>query len=204
MNIIAIILGILSFIMLVLGVLALAGVILSPKSVELASTGSIDPQTQTCVSGDCTVTVRYKTGTASGVKAKSGKDYSKFTKVYYKAGDPSKGDLKAEDILLERPMNIIGLVLTILGLMGLIGSIAMILMDHPKPPAPTPINVNPILYKPEVSYPSSAYSSPSYSSPSYSEPMVYPSATTYPSATYTSTTTYPIDYASSTYPSVYP
>jgi hypothetical protein len=171
-TIIAIILGALSFLILVLGILGLAGVIFAPYKLEVTS---IDPNT--CPSGG-TVSVTYKyNGTTSDpidVKCRAGNTYDITTKYKYvwSAKDPSKTTLTGDDIKLDRPLNIPGLIMTIFGLLGLIGSVAYAMMNMNKHTAAN-VNINPIVYKP------SPYASPSPYVSSYASPAPYVSPTAY-------------------------
>lgn len=149
MNILAIIIGIISFMILIVGILSLIGILFTKK---VSIVGKCEAS-----GSDCEVTYKDKDGIERTVEVYV-KDISKHTNpkyLYIKSGDANKGNLKSSDVSLDRPLNIIGVILTILAILGIILSIVLYTIK-PKIDNSPSRNILP-------SYPSS----PSYMSPSY-------------------------------------
>jgi hypothetical protein len=180
MNIIAIILGIVSFMMMVLGILFLTTV-LGPKRIS-----------GTVVSGTCSnsgsgyIKVKYN-DTQEAICVKGDKQVGdKVTLTYPKDQKPEQGLKQGSqgDEIKIVGMNWAGILLTIFGLLGLIGSVIMFLMPqhsttlspnvYVNPQPSTTVSVNPkpptVYVNPQpssTSYPSTSY--PSISYPEYSD-----------------------------------
>jgi hypothetical protein len=191
MNIIAIILGIISFIMMLVGILFLTTV-LGPKRIK----GTVTADDRCDKTGYISVIYNKNSTDTDKICVKGDKkDKDKVTLTYPRNQNPENGLKNDNDEIKIAGMNWPGILLTIFGLLGLIGSVIMFLMPqhsgtvspnvyvNTQPPTvsvnpqPPTVYVNPqpptvyVNSKPSstssTSYPPTSY--PSISYPEYSD-----------------------------------